>query len=233
MKSKKIGIIGGQGPVSTADIYLKIISSLQKNFGAKQIKDYPSILIDSIPTNDLISGLDQKEWLTSEISPSIQLFETFEADFIAIACNTLHAIYDDLSGLTSIPIIHLPNTVVRYISDKDYKCVGILGTNATVQHKLYESHLDNHQIRYIYPDAQEQNKLVELIYQINAGANIDRSILSNIVSHLRVKGADVVILACTELPTILNLYKNHNFEVSLINCNEIYAYEISRLAYEK
>lgn len=233
MANKKIGIIGGQGPVSTADMYMRIINNFQSAYGAKNIGDYPPMLIASLPTDDLISGLETKDWLVKQISPSIKLFDDYGAEIIAIACNTLHAIYDELAKLTDTHIIHLPNTVAQEVARQNYKCVGILGTNTTVQHRLYESHLDDHSIKYLYPESFEQNELLKLIYQINAGEIIDQTILPALVNHLSSRGADAVVLACTELPTILDNYNLDELSAKLIDCNEIYAQEIARLAHGK
>ena len=218
---KTIGIIGGMGPEATADIYLKIIKLYQERFGAKLDRDYPRILIDSIPIPDVINNFENKEKTLSILEKSAKNLESSGADFIIVACNTVSLLLPYLENEVSIPIINIVEEVKNKILEKDYKKVGLLSTSNTIKSGVYKSLLEKFGIETINPTQESQSKINEIILNIMSGRKLksDKNKIIKIIKELISQGTEAIILGCTELPLIMENYDG----VELFNTNQILA----------
>ena len=92
--NRKIGILGGIGPEATGEFYLNLVSKFQKEGLIKSNKDFPPIIVNSIPAPELI----YEEVSDKDLEPYImglKELEKFGADFIVMACNTIYLFYDN------------------------------------------------------------------------------------------------------------------------------------------
>lgn len=228
-KYKTIGIIGGQGPVSTADLYMRIIKYYQDNFGAKYVRDFPPMVIFSVPTPDLIESIEDEETTFSMIADATKKLEQNGCDFIIIACNSLQFFIERLQPLVKIPIISIVSIVKGYIKNKDYKTIGILATDTTIRKDIYGKFLKSADIKLLIPNEADQKTVEEIILnEIGGKASINDTIkLKNIISNLEKHGAESILLACTELPLVI---KQAEVGIPLIDCNELYAQGVAKLA---
>ncbi len=228
-KYKTIGIIGGQGPVSTADFYMRIVKSFQDNFGVRYIRDYPPMIIFSVPTPDLVKSVADEELTFSRIAEAIKKLEQDGADFIIIACISLQYLIGRLQALIKIPIIGIVPIVAAYAKNKGYKTVGILATDTTLKKRTFDSYLNEAGIKLIAPLEENQNSVEEIILNI-IGGNIttkDTEMLKKVIGNLQKDGADAIILACTELPVVL---KQQDLNIPLIDVNELYIQKTVKLS---
>jgi len=226
---KTIGIIGGQGPTSSADFYTQLIKYFQKNFKTKYVKDFPRILISSEPSPDLVESVENQKLTFKIIARSIKQLEQNGADFIVIVCNSLQYLNPRFQKLVKIPIISIAQTVTQYLVKKRFKSVGILAANTTIHKKIYDPYLKQANIKLIKPNKKDQTLIEKIIlkeYQ-NKITSKDTKILSQIAKKLHQKGAQSILLACTELPLIIK--QNHS-PIPIIDCSQIYLQETARLA---
>lgn len=221
---KTIGIIGGQGPISTADFYMRIIKYYQDNFGAKYLKDFPAMVIFSVPAPDLISGVENEELIFNMIGEAAQKLERDECAFIVIACNSVQFLLERLQTLVKIPIVGIAQVTAEEIKTYGYKSVGILATDTTIRKDVYGKPLHKYGINLIAPDEVNQEAVQRVIYDEISGDTTNESLerLKNAVKELQVKGAEAVLLACTELPLII---QQAHSDIPLIDCNQLYAKE--------
>lgn len=228
-KYKTIGIIGGQGPVSTADLYMRIVKYYQDNFGAKYVRDFPPMIIFSVPTPDLIEGIEDEETTFSMIADATKKLEQNGCDFIIIACNSLQFLIERLQTLVKIPIISIASIVEGYIRNKDYKTIGILATDTTIKKDIYGKLLKSAGIKLLIPNEADQKNVEKIILnEIGGKASINDAIkLKNIISNFEKHGAESVLLACTELPLVI---KQSEVGIPLIDCNALYAQGVAKLA---
>jgi len=138
---KTIGIIGGQGPASTIDIYNRIITYYQDKFGARYISDYPPMVIFSIPTPTLVKSIANEEKTFSTLFNAIKGLEREGSDFIIITCLSLQYFINKLQDQTKIPIISMSPILAKYIKHKNYKTVGVLGTYTTIKKRICDKSL--------------------------------------------------------------------------------------------
>lgn len=200
MKNEQItiGILGGIGPEATGNFYLKLIAELQKQNLIKSNSDYPRIVINSIPAPELTSDKITKEQLEPYIQGVKQL-EKYGADFIVMACNTIHLYHDLLQKKVSIPILNLRNAVKVALNDS--KTVSIFGTPATIEGQLYNFE----GIKYINPKGKDLEQLSRAIENFNRGSQRDKQIATVIKMAQKYikRGSNIIILGCTEISLML------------------------------
>lgn len=209
---KTIGLIGGMGPAATADMLLKIT----KLTDAESDQDHVHVIIDSninIPdrTEAILHGGEDP---LPQLKASAELLENAGADMIIIACNTAHYFVPELAKHTSLPIISMPEETARLLKNKGVGKVALLATDGTVKSGVYQRVLDAEGIETVYPVQEQQALIMSLIYDHIKRGILDASELpvrevKSICDDLKNRGAEAVLLACTELPVafdIMGLY---------------------------
>jgi len=206
-KAFKLGILGGVGPSATVDFMNKII----KNTPAKNDQEHIKMVVEQNPQiPDRTANL-----VYHETDPTIAMFSTCKrleaegADAIAIPCNTAHAFVNSIQEHLNIPIINMLTTTVEYIKEHygGKIKVGLLATSGTIQSEVYHDVLKAFGLKIIVPDEKNQGYVMESIYGkdgVKAGytdGNCRKNILKS-ADFVIKKGAEVVILGCTELPLI-------------------------------
>jgi len=125
-----------------------------------------------------------------------------ESDFIVLPCNTLHDLLPILRKKFHCEFLDLIEETSKQIRE-NYSCVGILGTSKTKQKGLYDKNLKY--VDVIYPSEKEQEKLSEIINRIisNNSNEKDKKFLNNLINKLQKRGAEKIVLACTDLGNIV------------------------------
>lgn len=206
---KSIGILGGMGPLATADLFTKIVNMTKANCDNEHIRIY----IDnnsSIPdrTKAILSNGDNP---LPNMSDSLKKLEACGADCIIMPCNTAHYFLPELQKKTNIPFISMLEATAK-ACNKYFpgKTAGILATKGTLNSGLYSDILNKHDVKYLIPNDDEKNALMRVIYDgIKAGANPEsyKEDMFNVVNEMTKRGADYFILGCTELPLAAQLTK--------------------------
>lgn len=200
---KTIGIIGGMGPAATADLMNKIIEMTD----AACDQEHIHLMIDSntnIPDRTaaiLHGGKDP----VPEMLASAKRLEAMGADILIMPCNTAHYFIPELEKNVSIPFINMPVETARFLRKRGIEKAAVLATDGTVQSGLYEKALNDEGISAIYPDETQQELVMTLIYEDIKKGIIDPSVLphdeiGSLDEDLRRRGAQALLLACTELP---------------------------------
>ena len=198
-KNITIGILGGIGPEATGNFYLKLISEIQKQKLVKSNMDYPRIIINSVPAPELTSKITK-----AELKPyvdGVKQLEQYGADFIVMACNTIHLYHDLLQKEVSIPILNLREAVGKFLKKKKLKSVSVFGTSATVENGLY----DFSGISYHNPNKEDLEQLSSAIENFNKGHDKEKQItkVSALANKYLKNGAEIIVLGCTEISLML------------------------------
>ena len=132
---------------------------------------------------------------------SIKQLEKADVDFIVLPCNTLHEILPILKKETKIPIIDLVKETGKILTK--YRRVGILASTRTKESKIYNRIANL--TRIIYPTQKEQETISKIIIKIirKSYNETDKSCINQIISNLKKRGAEKVILACTDLANVI------------------------------
>lgn len=230
MRKKTIGILGGMGPEGTADLYLKIVKYYQDHFGAKYDKDFPRMILYSVPVPDVVESLENEKETLIMLSETAQILEKAGCDFIVIACNTVQYLLEDIRKAVQIPILGIAEINTEYVKGKGYSKVGILSTQATIDKKVYEQDLEKTGIAIIKPSPKEQKIVTEVIMRQLAGKTTknDTEKLVRVVNDLKEAGAEAILIACTDLPPVIS---QDDVEIPLIDCTKVYADKAARLSH--
>lgn len=220
---KKIGIIGGIGPESTIEYYRMLI----KLFRAKlETNHYPEILLHSIDMTTMLDYVfnNQLEELVQFLKSKIEILEQANVDYVALASNTPHLVFDKLSESVQVKMISIVEETCKTISKTGLKKVGLLGTKSTMSKGFYQSVAQRNGIEMIIPNEVDQDYvhekyMGELVFNQIHSATKQR--LIQIVNELAEKEQiEGIVLGGTELPLIL---QQEDFaQIKVFNTTEIH-----------
>ena len=201
---KEIGIIGGIGPAATICFEQLIV----KRTVADRDQDYiPMATLNDTRIPDrteaiLHGGADPRP----EMKKSAKLLEDAGADFLIMACNTAHYFYDSVCEEISIPVLHMPRETAKCLLEKGVKKAGILATDGTCLSGVYGDALAEAGIEALYPSEEKQKVIMSLIYDYIKAGRVDfpDHYITEVISEMQEKGAEVLILGCTELPIVFD-----------------------------
>lgn len=202
MARATIGVLGGMGPEATVRLYGLLVSHTP----AKRDQDHLRILVDNnsnIPDRTaaiLDGGADP----LTELEASARLLERAGASFLVIPCNTAHHWLPRLRSRVGIPILDMVGETATAVSEHRpaLRRVGLLATTGTLRTQLYPSALRVGGVTTLEPTAEEQARVMAVIYGIKAG---DRGVRPDLVRLGRIlleRGAAALILGCTELSLV-------------------------------
>ena len=227
---KKIGLIGGIGPVSTVNYYLELNRLYHNDFG---VNEYPEIVIDSLSLNRVTTALaDERYDVVCEIlKSSATILRNAGADFVAICSNTPHIVLNQIVDELPLPIVSIVDANVRAVKNGGYKNVLVLGTLATMQSGMYQSVLAENGISSVTPSAEDQQTIADIIFPNLENGIVDPDerleMLALVEKYIAYQSVDAVLLACTELPLII---KPADLTIPVIDTAMVHAKEIYEFA---
>lgn len=199
---KTIGILGGMGPMATADLFQKITAFTD----AAGDNDHIRVYIDSnasIPdrTAAILNGGEDP---VPAMADSLAKLERCGADCVIMPCNTAHYFLPRLEALTKLPFLSMIDAAAEACRTRfPGKAVGILATAGTLAAGLYQEALEGRGVPFLVPDEAERGALMGVIYQgVKAGAPPSqyREAFLSVTEGMAGRGASCFLLACTELP---------------------------------
>ncbi len=200
-----VGIIGGMGPEATVDLMRHIIRLTP----AAEDNDHIRCVVDN---NAKIPSRIKALYENSGISPapamcdSARRLEAYGVDFLIIPCNTAHYYYEDVRGAVSVPVLNILDITVAASRRRipDLRRVGLLATTATVNTGLYSDRFAAAGVETLVPDEVRQTETLALINAVKAGQTgpDQQATLSRLAEFLADRGAQAVVLGCTELGLI-------------------------------
>ena len=200
---KRIGILGGMSYESTIKYYNLILQGYYKKYNDY---NYPEVVIFSLNFQKVIDyelGEDKEEYV-NYLMTGIKSLENSGANFIIMAANSPHAVYEDLSQLTTLPLLSIVKATLEDAMDKNMKNLLLLGIKFTMQSTFYQDYSRELGIRITTPSLKEQNEIDKIIFDelvIGSFKQESKDRLIQIINNYKVDG---VILGCTELPLILD-----------------------------
>ncbi|MED4015811.1 aspartate/glutamate racemase family protein [Sutcliffiella cohnii] len=204
MKGKRLGIIGGMGPKATSVFFDKLIENTVANSDQEHI-DIVIMNHATLPDRTTVILEERGEDFLREIKRDFEMLEKAEVSNIAIPCNTSHFFYEEMQGMTTIPIIHMVQETVKEIYEKfgEGSKIGLLATNGTVNSGIYEKECQKYNLNLYTPNKPLQDEVMNIIYNIKADIGSDQDRFEGIVHQLiKEENCRCVILACTELSII-------------------------------
>lgn len=196
--SKKLGVIGGMGPLATA-LFMEQVIEMTAAAGDGDHIPMDIINMPGIPDRtDYILGRSKQSPI-AEIKRIKAELESKGAEVLAMPCNTAFCFYEELVK-EGLPIIHAIEETALCLQEAGVDCVGILATDGTVKTGLFQDGLAAAGIATVIPDEVHQSLVMRMIYEdVKAGKPVSEEALKAVEKHLKENGAQVLVLGCTEL----------------------------------
>ncbi len=213
--NKPVGVIGGVGPMATVYYMQRVIEMTKADCDQAHINmlvmndcdipDRTAFITEKSPDNPLPVMIEDAKRL-----------EHAGCDFVVIPCNTAHYFYDELQHAVDIPVVNIVSETIRYAKEmiSDLKCVGILATTGTLVTGTYQKYAEEAGLQAVTLDDNDQARVMYIIYDcVKAGKPVSRAAFDEVANALRAKGAQVLILGCTELSVLKRDLPIHDKDV--------------------
>lgn len=227
-----IGIIGGIGPEAGNFLHSLILKNTKANSDQEH---FGLILYSANNIPDRSNFLENKSNINPayEISLIIKKLIKLGVDVVVIACNQVYApeIFNVVLRRFSdsnVIIINVINEVFKSIG-KDISKIGILSRTGLYNSRMFEKDDKAKKYKFVYLNNEQQNTLDKIIGDKNIGikggfhlkSNNPKQVVKQSIKILKEKGAEVIVLACTELALVVDKETMESFNI--IDTNEILA----------
>ena len=228
---KTIGLIGGMSWESTS-LYYKTINEYIKNklgglYSAKCI--LYSVNFEEISRLQKSGDWEKCGEILGDIAKKL---ETAGADYIVICTNTMHKVVPEMKKYINIPVIHIAEAAYGRIAAKGIKNIGLLGTKYTMLQDFYKSILIDKGLNVIIPDEEDIEFINNVIFNELCCGEINpksKQKFIEIVEKLKKKGAEGVILGCTE---IVMLISQKDIDIPVFDTTAIHAETAAQMSIE-
>ena len=204
---KTIGLIGGMSWESSAEYYKIINETVKKRLGGLHSA---TLIMYSVDFEDIEKLQHAGEWdrATEFMVDAARKVERGGADFVLICTNTMHKMADEVQQALNIPLLHIADATAAEIKAHNMKHVGLLGTRFTMEEDFYKRRLQEyHGLTTIVPEEDERTIVHDIIYDELCCGEIresSREKYKTIIENLIKRGAEGIILGCTEIPLLVS-----------------------------
>ena len=204
-KMKTLGLIGGTTWLSTVDYYKLINQQINQRLGELNAA---RLILCSVNYQELKPPTDPKDWgpTTHTLLNIAKKLEVAGAECIVLCANTTHLAADIIQENITIPLIHISEETAKEIAKQGMRKVGLLGTRVTMEQPFYKDKLSKYGISTLIPDEAERHFIHSTIIN-ELGRGIFTEEIKNryleIMKGLIQKGAEGIILDCTEIPMLI------------------------------
>ena len=198
---KTIGLIGGMSWESTVTYYQVINETIKEELaGFHSAK----IIMYSVDFDEIERCQSSGDWQRSAeiLADAAKRLERAGADFIVICTNTMHKVAPEVRESVSIPLLHIAEVTARKLKDAGITTVGLLGTRYTMTQPFYIDVLVENGIGVLVPEGEAIQTVNDIIFNelcVGIVRDSSKEMLLSAIRQLQNRGAQGVILGCTEL----------------------------------
>ena len=202
---KTIGMIGGMSWESTVTYYQVVNEAVKRRLGGLHSA---KVLMYSVDFDEIERCQASGEWDESAriLGDAAEALERAGADFIVICTNTMHKVAPQIAERISIPILHIAEATAEALKAANIRRVGLLGTKYTMTQDFYKDVLVRAGIEVLIPEGGDIEAVNSVIYDELCLGDIreeSRRRFSEIIDKLKERGAEGVILGCTEIGLLI------------------------------
>jgi aspartate racemase len=220
---KTIGLLGGMTCESSLVYYQRINEIAREKLGGNH--SARSVMV-SVDFGEVEPHMERGEWdnVLADMLDASRAIERGGADFLVLCTNTMHRFVEEIGHEIKIPILHIADATGAAIRKKGLRTIGLLGTRFTMEEDFYKGRLlEKHGIASIVPK-QEERELVHkvIIDELSRGIinPVSRDAYWRVINNLALRGAQGVILGCTEIPLLV---KAEAGAIPLFDTTELHA----------
>ncbi len=223
---KTIGLLGGMSWVSSLSYYKWLNEMAQEKFGAK----HPlTILMSSVNWERIQQHQRNSEWdkAGAYLADEARKLEQAGAGLMLIGTNTMHKVADDVQAAIDIPLLHIADATAKRIKDKGLNSIALLGTKYTMVDDFYKGRLIDQGIDVLVPNEDDIETINTIIFDelcCNIVNDNSRQEYIRITNDLFDRGAQGVILGCTEIVTLVDQshFEHPVFDTTMIHVEEAF-----------
>jgi aspartate racemase len=202
-----IGLIGGMSWESSAEYYRIINQEMRRRLGGVHSA---RSLMWSVDFGEIERLQHLGEWdrLADAMKDAARRLERGGADFLVLCTNTMHRLADEVAGAVAIPLLHIADPTAEAVQARGFTRVGLIGTAFTMEQDFYRGRLEKmHRLEVLIPDREDRRIVHDIIYrELVAGQVLpdSREAYRGIIARLIERGAQAVILGCTEIMLLVS-----------------------------
>jgi aspartate racemase len=225
---RRIGLIGGTSWESTATYYRLLNEAVRDVRGGSSSAAVTIHSLDFAPIHaEQVAG--DWELIGRQLAVAAQALQAGGAEAVAVCANTLHLVGDAIAGAVDVPFVDLIDLVDQRCASSGWGTVGLLATGYTMRSPMYADRLDKSGIDVVIPDEPDLQLVHDVIYdELVRGIVLpeSRAAYLQVIERLVRRGADAVILGCTEIGMLL---RDGDAAVPLLDTTIVHCQELTRL----
>lgn len=207
---RKLGLIGGLSWYSTEQYYARINKQILKR---TQGTCNAPLVIESLNFCDLAKANSDQDWdrVAEVLIDAAKRLEAAGATAILICANSMHKVFDRLTEVIGVPIIHIADAVGEKMKSDGVQSAALLGTANVMTENWYRQRLVKHGVTLMPAEMDDVKDLDRIIYDELMLGQIKREserALKSIITEIDQEGIKAVVLGCTELCMIVDTKAN-------------------------
>jgi aspartate racemase len=230
---KTIGLLGGMSWESTLGYYRMINQGIKNHLGGLYSAQIAMVSVNFAPIE---AAYSKGDWatITTILCDQARNIQAAGADFLLICTNTMHKLAPQISDAIDIPLLHIADATADELVAKKINCVGLIGTAATMEETFYTSRLtDRYHLDVRVPQPGDRQLIDQIIFNELCRGEIKNASKENylrIIEDLANKGAQAIILGCTEISLLV---RPTDTDVRLFDTTAIHAAKAVEAALQK
>lgn len=229
---KTIGLIGGMSWESTVPYYRQINEAVKARLGGLHSA---KVILFSVDFHEIEQLQHAGRWdeAGAQLAQAAAALERAGAECIVLCTNTMHKVAGQLREAVSIPLLHIADPTAAAIKAAGLQTVGLLGTRFTMEQDFYRARLErDHGLNVPIPEEQDRDVIHQVIYDelcLGIVNDASRARYVAIIDRLVARGAQAVILGCTEISLLI---QPQHAQVPLFDTTAIHAADAARWSME-
>lgn len=202
---RTIGLIGGMSWESSAEYYRLLNGLTRERLGGHHCAPSVMVTVDFAEI-EAMQRADDWRGAAGRLAEAAVRLERAGAELVVLCTNTMHRVADDVAAAVGIPFVDIVDVTAQRIRAAGMRTVGLLGTRFTMEGAFYRDRMAGHGIEVLVPDAPDRALVHDVIYRELTRGRIEdssRQEYRRIVGALAGRGAEGVVLGCTEIPLLI------------------------------
>jgi len=229
---KTIGLVGGVSWESSKEYYRIINEKVARRLGGLHSAECVMTSLDFDPVAKALNANDKETYRRLVLESAARL-KGSGVDFVLICSNTTNAFAEDVERLLGVPVIHIADALGAAVVKRGFRTVGLLGTRSLMEADTVRGRLERKWgLTVLIPEAEDRVTVNRVIFEeLCAGKILDtsRSAYLEIMNRLVERGAEGILLACTEIPLLV---QQKHTEIPVFDSTELHALMAVDLALE-
>ncbi|WP_043634269.1 aspartate/glutamate racemase family protein [Nonomuraea candida] len=203
---RAIGLIGGLSWESTVIYYQVINRRVRERLGGSHSADSLIWSVDYTTVEDLIFA-DRWDEVRTLLAGAGRKLQDLGAEVLLVCSNTFSRVSDDVARATSVPVLHIADTVGAEVRARGMRKVGLLGTRFTMEQRFYRDRLATHGFEVVVPRRERRELVHRVIFEELVRGVVresSRDAYAHVIAELADAGAEAVILGCTEIELLID-----------------------------